>query len=247
MSDTLESNRRLISDQIWHLPRLDQPELLDLGAGTPQDVAANLAEMWRINRVLGGFHALTRHLYPRLAAAEGPLTVVDLGTGSADIPAAIARWAQARQLKITVLGVDWAARNLAVASQRTQRTQDLHLVRADAARLPLKSDTADYILSSLFLHHFNPDDVVGLLHTSYAAARRGIIMSDLVRGRIPLTAFRLIQPVFARNYLTRHDGALSVRRAYTPEEMRALADAAGLPHAQITSHWPWRVTLVADK
>lgn len=74
-----------------------------------------------------------------------------------------------------------------------------------------------------------------------------MIMCDLVRGWLPLLAFRLVQPVFARHFLTRHDGALSIRRAYTPRELLDLAHAAGLPHARVHTHWPWRMTLVVER
>ena len=62
--------------------------------GTPQDVQRNLQEMTRINRYLGGIRAVTRHLYPRLRAQSLPATVVDIGTGAADLPNHITQWAQ---------------------------------------------------------------------------------------------------------------------------------------------------------
>jgi hypothetical protein len=77
-------------------------------------------------------------------------------------------------------------------------------------------------------------------------ARRGVIMSDLARGWLPLAAFKLVQPIFARHPFTRHDGALSIRRAYTAAELRALAGAAGLRAARVHTHWPWRLTLVSE-
>ncbi len=227
--------------------RIEAPEMLDLGQGTTADVQQNLAEMWRINRWLGGFRALTRHLYPRLLAAGSsagqPVTLVDLGTGAAEVPAALVRWSEVRGLPISVLGIDWMARHLAVAT----RHPAVFLLQADALRLPLPAQSVDYVISSLFLHHFPPNEVIALLRSAFDCARCGIIMSDLVRGWLPWSAFKLVQPIFARNYLTRHDGALSVRRAYTPAELRELADAAGLQRAEIYTHWPWRMTLVADK
>src|SRR5258707_4052609 len=97
------------------VPRVDESEWLDLGRGSDADVAANLEEMWRLNRWLGGMSALTRHLYPRLLASQGPCTVLDLGTGSAQMPRAIAGWARAQRATVSVYGLDWAARNLVVA------------------------------------------------------------------------------------------------------------------------------------
>jgi hypothetical protein len=239
---------RLPPRPAWIAPvRVEQPELLDLGFGSPAEVSENLSEMWRINRDLGGLRALTRHLHPRLLAAQNPITLADLGTGSADVPVAMVRWARAQGLKIQVLAIDWAARNLAIAQAHIERMPEITLLRADAARLPLPPHGVDFIISSLFLHHFTPAKIVELLGAAFAHARRGIIMTDLVRGWLPYAAFKLVQPIFARNRLTRADGALSIRRAYRPDELRKLAQAAGLPNAKVYTHWPWRMTLVMDR
>ncbi len=230
----------------WELPRVEDEELLDQGRGTPADVRANLAEMWRINHVLGGMHAVTAHLYPRLIASGGG-TVADLGAGSAHLTAAVAQWARSRGIGAQVIGVDWADRNLTVARERNVPAPQIALLQADAARLPFRAGSVDFVMSSLFMHHFAPDQLVALLRDAYACTRRALIMSDLVRGWLPLAAFRLVQPVFARHYLTRHDGALSVRRAYTPAELREIAARAGLVNARVYTHWPWRMTLVVDR
>jgi hypothetical protein len=137
-------------------------------------------------------------------------------------------------------------RNLAVAQKRLGTSSVVKLVRADALNLPMARRGVDYVISSLFLHHFQPPELVELLRSAFECARRGVIMTDLRRGWLPLAAFHLIQPVFARNALTRYDGALSIRRAYTPSELIALAREAGLPQAHIACHWPWRMTLVVD-
>lgn len=237
-----------IGRSTWLTPvRVESPELLDQGAGTPTDVAANLAEMWRLNRYSGGFQALTTHLYPRIVNRKSPVSILDLGTGSAQTLVAIARWARARHLSIHCMGVDWAARNLAVARKYIASFPEITLLQADALSLPCPPNSADYVISSLFLHHFPPEQVIHVLSIALSTARRGIIMTDLVRGWLPILGFKLVQPIFARNDLTRHDGALSIRRAYTPAELYDLAHAAGLPETHVYTHIPWRMTLVADK
>jgi SAM-dependent methyltransferase len=229
------------------LPRVDAPEWLDLGRGTPADVAANLAEMARLNRWLGGQSALGRHLYPRLECAPRESRVLDLGTGGADGAGAIARWARARGLAPRVTGLDWAARNLAVARAGAAGSAGVALLQADARQLPLAPKSVDFVVSNLLLHHFPPAAARSLLAAAFAAARRSLVFCDLVRGRLPLLAFRLVQPALARHPFTRHDGQLSIRRAYTPAELRALAAEAGLASARVHVHWPWRVALVADR
>jgi hypothetical protein len=228
-------------------PRLEQPELLDLGQGSPADVAENLSEMWRTNRYLGGLRAITQHLYPRLMALNSPATVLDLGTGSAEIPLAIAQWSRRKNRSVRIIGLDWAARNLAIAWQQTAATPEVRLIRADATRLPFPAQQANYVISSLFLHHFTPPQVIAVLRSAYAAASHGLIMSDAVRGWLPLMFWKLGEPIFARNYLTRHDGALSIRRAYTSAELLQLAHDAGLPNPRVYTHWLWRMTLVVER
>lgn len=225
------------------MPRISEPELLDQGAGTLQDVQRNLQEMTRINRHLGGIRAVTRHLYPRLRAQSQPTTVVDIGTGAADLPYIITRWTQKHRHPVQVIGLDLAARNLAVAQQTTP---GITLIQADAAHLPFAPGSVDYMISSLLLHHLEMAQVIALLHHLAKAARHSFILSDLVRGWMPFAAFKLAQPLFARHYMTRHDGALSIRRAYTPSELYEMARAADLPHAQVYTHFPWRMTLVVD-
>jgi ubiquinone/menaquinone biosynthesis C-methylase UbiE len=237
-----------IGERAWLVPaRVDKPELLDLGVGSPDDVRQSFADLWRINRFLGGIRALTVHLYPRLAAQEGIVSCVDIGAGSGEIASLIARWAARRGIHLRMVALDIAARNLALARERTQAASGVSLVQADVTCLPLGEESVDYVISSLFLHHFTPEQVITILRSTFACARRGIIMSDPVRGWLPALGFKLVQPVFARSFLTRYDGAASVRRAYTPAEFRQLARAAGLKNVHVHTHFPFRMTLVADK
>ena len=226
--------------------RIDLPELLDMGAGTAQDVEANFADLRRINQYLGGLRALTLHLFPRLRAHEGVATLVDIGTGSGDIPILITQWAERQQIPLKIWGFDLSARNLAVARQNGTKKSD-SLLQADALQMPFRKGIVDYFISSLFLHHLPPGQVKIFLAQTFESASKGIIMSDLTRGWLPLIAFKLSQPMFAHNFLTRYDGLASIRRAYTPSEVYELARAAGLSNIHVYQHWAWRMTLVADK
>lgn len=232
--------------------RQDQPEWLDLGYGTEADVAANLNEMDRINRYLGGWRAITRHLYPRLhqlkrsRSAAQSLRLADLGTGSAALPAVLAHWAQRQGYALQIVAVDWAERQLRLAQPQTWHLPAITLLRADATHLPLPAQSVDFVIASLVLHHFSPTALQALLTSARRVARAGLVMGDLVRGVLPRLAFHVLQPIFARATLTRHDGALSIRRAYTPAELQAIALAAGLPQPRVHPHWPWRMTLVSD-
>lgn len=227
--------------------RVDQDELLDQGEGSLEDVRINLDEIWRINQAFAGLRSLTRALNPTVLRQSQPIRIVDLGTGSGKLALHLRRWGQKHRVKVQVYPLDLSPRHLSIVQDNVRSTPDIHLVQADGLSLPFAPGSMDYFISSLFMHHFPPDVLVNLLRETYRLARRGIIMNDIVRGYLPLAAFLLTQPIFARHYVTRHDGIVSIKRAYTAAELVEMARAAGIPNPRVITHFPWRMTLVAEK
>ena len=65
---------------------------------------------------------------------------------------------------------------------------------------------------------------IALIRNVSRSCRRVIIL-DLVRHRIPLTLFRVFLSPFL-NPINAADGQTSIKRAYTPREMRAMVEEA---------------------
>lgn len=231
-------------------PRYNRPELLDIGVGTEDDVRRSLGDLRRLNRLLGGTRAITQHLYPRIAkqvaAGATYVTVLDIGTGDGALSQTIAAWADDNRYPVQCMGLDLMARNLQAANADVRDNPAIDLLQADAFALPMKHNSVDYVVCSLILHHFSPEQIMRLLVAAHSVARLGIIMSDLTRGWLPYWGYKLIGPVLGLHPITRHDGAVSIRRAYTMNEMRAMCDSAGLSDAQIHWHPMFRMTIVAE-
>lgn len=227
--------------------RLRQMELLDQGVGTLDDVRQNLDEMWYTNKILGGVRAVTGRLYSRLLRNQTQATVVELGTGSGRLGREVSDWAIRHHQDLRLVLVDISSRHLDIAHTNVSNKRNIDLIQADALRLPFKDNKVDYFISSLFLHHFEPDMLIGLLADLYRSVKCNIIMSDLTRSRLSLLGFRFIQPLFARHFLTKHDGLLSIRRAYTPTELLQLAHDAGIETVRVYQDYPWQMTLVAEQ
>jgi len=227
--------------------RIYEEELLDAGEGTDDDVAENLMDLRRINRVLGG----TRVVLGALSNAVKrdrleELSLLDIGTGSADIPTAVGRWCRSRGIRPVIAAIDISERNLRVARSRLGIDPDIHLLRADALNLPFASRSFDYVTASLFLHHFQDEDVARLLQDFARIARRAVIVNDLVRNLVPYYFIRMTGPVFATSYLTRNDGPVSVLRGFTAAELSHQAARAGLKRFCVQRVFPYRLSLVAD-
>jgi SAM-dependent methyltransferase len=208
-------------------------EYLDRPGVDPGELAESLGDIARLNRA-GSTQALLAEVAPfferfRASGQTRPLRVLDLGTGSADIPTALVGWARARGYRVTVVGLDVQPEILACAAPRGQRPVEVRLVAGDALRPPIRPGGVDLALCSLTLHHLPEEAVIALLRLMAVVARLGFVVSDLRRSRPAYLVAWLATRLISRNRLTRHDGPLSVRRAYTPAELARLSAGAGLP------------------
>jgi SAM-dependent methyltransferase len=233
----------------WIPAQQEIEEWLDLGAGTADQRHQSLEDLRRINRWLGGAAASGRELV-RLAARTGlvELSVLDLGTGSADLPAAMQRRARQAGLRVKALAIDLKLEHLHIARRELETDgADVALACADALRLPFREAAVDVVHSALFLHHFRPSALQALLREALRVARRAVVMNDLVRHRLPLLFLRAAAPLVARSPITRHDGVASLLRAYTPAELLAIARSVAGDHCRVRTHFPYRQCLVIEK
>ena len=159
--------------------RTDAVELLDGPLDDPAALAGNLRDLGRINRRLGGA-ALTAAAIEALAAHRDDLTLLDVGTGGADIPLALIARAGRRGRRIHAVGVDsrpGGPGRGASALQPAMTTRDgLELHVGDGRALPYADRSFDVAHASLVLHHLDPPDAITLLgemRAGRAARRRG--------------------------------------------------------------------------
>jgi len=226
-------------------PRSSQLEWLDDSQAVANELSSNLADIRRLNAWFGGTQVVKRYVGETLSG-RGNYSLLDIATGSADIPVALVRWAPKYEMALRVVGLDADPRVLADARE-VVRDLPVQLVQADARALPFDNETFDMVTCCLALHHFNPEEAVQVLAEAWRVARRGLLVVDLTRGYLSWMGAWLATRIVARNRMTRHDGPLSVLRAYTPPEMQNLALRAGIPNAQSRTHPFFRQSLLAQR
>ncbi len=192
------------------------------------DREAALGDIDRLNAWFGGYW-LTRREIDRLAGGASHPTIVDVGGGRGDFARRLARAARRQGRRVRVIVVD---RDAAVSGDDA----DVVAVRADATALPFREGAADVVTASLLLHHLEPDAAARCLGEMRAVARRGVVVNDLLRTRVSVALVWLATRLFARHRFARHDGPLSVRRAYAPDELRTLAEKAGIARLMVQRH-----------
>jgi ubiquinone/menaquinone biosynthesis C-methylase UbiE len=224
-------------------------EHIDGPLDDPSTLAGNLRDLRRLNRLSGGV-ALSRWGVNRLLDGSTEAgTVIDVGTGGADIPVALLADAVWRGRTLEVTAVDSRSEVLAaarLARPSLDRIQRLRLALVDPERLPYQNETFDVGHASLVMHHLDEEPAVRFLAELGRVSRRGVVVNDLHRGELGLLGAWLAGRFLTRNHYTRHDSLLSVRRAYTIAETEALLRRAGLePIDRRTSAFGQRYAIVA--
>ena len=224
-------------------------ELLDGPLDDPDALRGNLRDLARINRWMGGTAASRRALDRLLDGRTVPHSLLDVGTGGADIPLDLLDAARRRGRTLRVTGVDSRAEVLDAAraiDPRVGTAEGLELAVSDGRSLPWPDRSFDVVHASLLVHHLEPPEALAFLREAARVARIGVIVNDLVRARHHLLGARVLLGVTTRNRYTRHDGPLSVQRAYTRMELRALLAGAALrPVAEIGAFAGHRVAIAA--
>lgn len=213
--------------------RLIKPELLD--HASPDEARANLAELVRINRDFGG-HSTIRKTLAEVVPDSGKFTLLDIGAASGDT----ARLLQTVYPRASITSLDHSAVNLEGAPPSK--------LIADAFALPVRPESFDYVLCSLFLHHFSDEQVAGLLRSFYRVARRALLVCDLERHLVSYCFLPVTKCLFGWRRITLHDGPVSVRAGFRSNELLELSKKAGLGDARVSVHRPaFRLSLIARK
>jgi 2-polyprenyl-3-methyl-5-hydroxy-6-metoxy-1,4-benzoquinol methylase len=221
------------------LARRDRiPELMDDPGLDPALHREALAGLARLNRFSGSVGVLWPAIRAAASSASRPLRVLDVATGSGDVPFGLWKRATAAGLSLELHACDIS--EIALADAR--RTESpIRFFWHDAIHDPLPAGF-DVVTCSLFLHHLSEEDAVTLLERM-AAAGRMVLVNDLARSRLNYVAVWIATRVLSRSTVVRFDGPASVRSAFSPREALALAERAGLRNANVGRRFPCRYLL----
>lgn len=208
--------------------RSNETELMDDLSRPDSEFVEAYSELTAINKHLGGIRAVERFL------PEDAMLVLDVAAGGCDVGEALVSRRQCR-----VVSLDMNPRGLKLADQTVP-------VVGDALQLPFADNTFDAVICSLFFHHLTNSECVSVLREMWRVARRIVIVNDLHRNRVAHASIRILSALFSRSTMFRNDAAASVRRAFRPAELGAVAEKAGVP-ARVHRSFPYRLVLVATK
>lgn len=226
--------------------RCRQEEWLDAPDADPVQLRKSLSYIRWVNRLFRYTRATISHLerFSSKWNRSQTIRILDVATGSADIPRAILTWARQKGFDVRIVGIDLHPR---MASEAAESMNDRRftVLLADALRLPFADDSFDYAITNMFLHHLDDEQIISVLRDMARVSRRGIVAADLVRNRRAYFWIKVF--TLLANPMVRHDAPISVAQAFSRAEVLHLRDRAAVGFAAYYSHVAHRFVLAGEK
>jgi len=219
--------------------RIDSEEILDSHLCPANEAEISLRDLCRMNRWFGGV-GTTRKLIERVASVSGQkhFSVLEVASGFGEVPRAAASRLANQGITLHITDLDRLPSHL----RRGHRA-----VVADALALPFTDNSFDLVTCSLFAHHLRPTDLAHFGDEAARVSRCAVLINDVIRHPLHLALVYAGFPLM-RSYVSRMDGVTSVRRAYTPEEVRdILSGSKAFDHVQVSTHYLFRMGVIGWK
>lgn len=199
------------------------------------------AQFRLVNAAVAGWRATYRQQLRPMFRTRGTTTLLDVGSGGGDVARALAGWAASDGHRLEITAVDPDPRAHAWATSRPT-TPGLTFRRAASGDLVAEGRRYDLVVSNHLLHHLDAAQLAELLADSQQLARVRVLHSDIARHRWAYALFSAATLPFFPGSFIREDGLISIRRSYTPEELRAVVPSGW----RVLSRRPWRNLLLHD-
>ncbi|MAM60222.1 methyltransferase domain-containing protein [Maritimibacter sp. UBA3975] len=225
-----------MKDGAFVLPgRIHEEELMDIEDVPEAELARCLRDLARVNVISAGYRP-TLHWLDQATIGRDRVSIVDIGCGYGDMLRRVERWGKARGIETDLLGIDLNPKTIRIAQAATDPASTIRWEAVNLFDIP-EDHRPDIVISSLFAHHLGDEELVGFVRWLDRNCRVGWFINDLHRHWISAWGLTLIFAFWPVHRFVRNDGPVSVRRAFIREDLRRVAEAAGVPERTLTLRW----------
>lgn len=203
-------------------------------------VDQTLRELEIINRLLGGDN-VTIDGIEKLTREKKSLVIADYGCGGGDLAMKIVRWARTKSIKIEVIGIDANPNIIEFAKKNCSDFKEISFETLDVFA---NEKQYDIITATLFVHHFDNDQLVRLFLSMKNQARVGVVINDIHRHSFSYHSIKLLTSLFSKSSMVKFDAPLSVKRAFRKGELIDILHAAGITNYTLKWRWAFRWQLI---
>ena len=199
-------------------------ELMDRPQPVSAELERDLYNIRRLNRWFGSYSLISWFLR-RWVNSGDRLRILDLATGSGDIPRLIADYAGKVGAQVQIDALDQQRATLEIAIRLSADYPNISFVEGNVLDWDAPQPY-DMVFCTLALHHFSESDAVQVLRRCRELSRKFVLVSDLRRGWLGTIGVYLLTATIFREPMIRFDARLSIARSFSFSELRDLAKRA---------------------
>jgi hypothetical protein len=207
----------------------------------------SLDKLAKINQWLGGNIVTINGLKKALKnqPKDKTITIIDLGCGGGDILREVSRFGKKTNYNFKLLGVDANPHTVQYASELSKEYDNIKFKAIDIFSKEFEALEYDLVLTTLFLHHFEANQLVSFLKPVLERAKLGIVVNDLHRHKLAYYLFKILCTTI-KNKTIVEDGLTSVLRGFKRSEMEAISKKINANY-QIQWKWAFRFQWILKK
>jgi len=225
--------------------RSNQPELMDAGILNFPEFSRYLKHLEYINRLTYVYRPALQWL--KNAHADSNATIIrilDVASGRGDMARHLWQYAQARRLKMRIIGIDINPHATRTATNEMPENADIAFETWDVFSYdPVPKP--DYIFSIQFTHHLSDEELEIFIRWMDKTAQKGWFINDLHRHPLSYYLVKFMLHLLPVHPAMRKDGPLSVAKAFTRKEWERLLEKAGVETNLVEIKWrfPFRYSV----
>lgn len=228
--------------------RANGQEIMDDLHVSGVDLHRALRELESINYLLGGNYVTLNGLIQLLDQKQiaGEIHVVDVGCGSGDMLKLMRKLLERRKINATLTGIDANPNVITYAAAHTPAVCRIHYEVIDIFSDEFKIRRFDVVTGTLFFHHFTSPQLVAFFKRLKGQVTTGLIINDIHRHWFAYYAIKWLTKFFSRSPMVRHDGPLSVLRAFKRNDIVEILEKAGIQNYRIKWCWAFRWQVIVQ-
>ncbi len=222
------------------LKRSYRKEIMDDFSIVDERIERALVELEYVNKFLGGVSATKAGMKFLLnGKAQDEITVLDIGAGASDMFKHLSDTFPS----LKVFSID---RNKGIC-RVIKRNNNALPVFGDAVKLPFKDESFSVVHASLFLHHFNGEEIKDIISAALSVSKDGVVINDLRRSVFALLAIKILTALFSKSKMVKNDAPLSVRKGFIKSELKNIMNELNIKDYNIKRKWAHRWLIVIPK
>jgi 2-polyprenyl-3-methyl-5-hydroxy-6-metoxy-1,4-benzoquinol methylase len=197
-----------------------------------EDLRQCLRDLEKVNGLLGGYTPTIEWISRYLETHRDTAQILDVGSGGGGMLRAIERWAHSHDRDLGLTGIDLNPSAVEISRSFSPADTPIRWVAGSVFSYQPPA-RVDLLISSLLTHHLDEEEIVRFLVWMEATAVGGWFINDLRRSAKSYYSFKALAWIMGWHRFVRHDGPVSVRRAFLPDDWRKMCRAAGLEDDEI--------------